>query len=360
MPKNVIMKMKLKYFIAVMLFALLTTGCSMGIEVNDRAFVQMMGIERENELYYVSMQVYNSESGSSEPDISKANTVTAEGSGVTIRNAIAEAELTLGKKAFLGHIKMLVIGSGVKNPADELSLFLDGSVSPACPVAYSENPKAVIEALPEDGSFSAEQILTLADSAASQGKTVFTSVAELASSTGELDTAAALPVVSAKDKTVSFDGLTLARRNGVQGQLNEAETLGTKLLLNQFEAGDKITVPVEIDGNRAAVFITDACTKLNAEMDGGLTVNAEIKLKMTVAENPYEIQTTLIENAVRQKIGGCCAEAYSEAVYKNLCDIYGIKKLVRRYCPEKYSDYCNAENSYLANSSFNLKINGEL
>lgn len=352
----------MKRIILSVLFAatLLLTGCSMGIEVNDRAFVQLMGIERENEIYYVSMQVYKSESGTPDPDVSKANTITAKGEGATIHEAISAAELTLGKKAFLGHIKMLVVGNGVKNPADELSLFLDGSVSPSCPVAYANDPATVIETLPEEGSFSAEQILALADSSASQGKTVFTSVAELAASTGELDTAAALPIVAAEEKSVRFEGVTLAQKNGMRGRLDEKETLGAKLLLNQFETGDKITVPVEVDGNRAAVFVTSACTKLNAEMADVLTVNAEIKLKMTVAENPHGIKPALIEKAARQQISENCMAAYSAAVHENLCDIFGVKKLVRRYCPERYNDYCNAERSYLAGSTLNLKVKSEM
>ncbi len=352
--------MKLKFLAVTALVTLLLTGCSMGIEVNDRAFVQLMGIEREDEIYYVSMQVYKSESGTPEPDVSKANTITAKGEGTTIHEAISAAELTLGKKTFLGHIKMLVIGNGVKNPADELSLFLDGSVSPSCPVAYSEDPDAIIETLPEEGSFSAEQILALADSAASQGKTIVTSVAELTASTGELDTAAALPVIAAEEKSVKFEGVTLAQKNGIKGSLDDKETLGAKLLLNQFETGDKITVPVEIDGNRATVFITDACTKLDAEMSDGLAINAEIKLKMSVAENPYGIKPALIEKAARQQISESCMSAYSAAVHENLCDIYGVKKLVRRYCPERYNDYCNAENSYLAGSTLNLKVKSEM
>ena len=352
----------MKQIILSVLFAatLLLTGCSMGIEVNDRAFVQLMGIEREDEVYFVSMQVYKSESGSPEPDVSKANTITANGEGTTIHEAIANAELTLGKKAFLGHIKMLVIGNGVKNPADELSLFLDGSVSPSCPVAYADDPAAVVETLPEDGAFSAEQILAIADSSASQGKTVFTSVAELAASTGELDTAAALPIIAAEDKTVKFEGVTLAHKNGVRSKLDEKETLGAKLLLNQFETGDKITVPVKVDGNRASVIITDACTKLDSEMSDGLTVNAEIKLKMSITENPYGIKPTLVEKAARQQISESCMSAYSAAVHENLCDIFGVKKLVRRYCGERYHDYCNAENSYLAGSTLNLKVKSEM
>ena len=353
--------MKTRIYAAVITATLFLSGCSAGTEVGERAFVQLMGIERENELYSVSMQIYKSESGKAEADLSKANSTTANGSGETIQAALADAETTLGKKLFLGHIKMLVIGKGVQNPADELSLFLDGSVSPACPVAYSDDPAAVAETLIEEGSFSAEQILALMESSASQGKTVYTSVAELAAGTGVLGTGAALPVISAEEKTVSFDGIVLARKNGTDGTLGENAVTGVKLLLDQFESGDKITISTEVDGRRAAVFITGAKTKLKTEISGGqLRVDADISLKLTIAENPYGIESGVIEKAVREQVSDMCILAYTEAVHNNGCDIFGIKKLVRRDCPEKYNDYCNNEKSRLAGSVLNIRITDKL
>lgn len=349
--------MKRRFLIGVLLAGVLLTGCSLATEVGERAFVQLMGIEREDEVYMVSLQVYKSESSGAEPDVSKANSVSVNGRGTTIYSALADAENTLGKKLFLGHIKLLVIGGGIENPADELSLFLDGTVSPSCPVAYSENPSAVAQTLFEEGSFSAEKVMALMSNAASQGKTVYTTVAELAADTGVLNCAAALPVITASDDSVKFSGITFARKNGTAGLLSEDDALGAKLLLGQFESGDKITVPVNIDGNRASVFITGAKTDLKTEItDGVLNINAVIKLKIAVAENPCGVSMPLIEQAVCENVRDSCISAFSTAVWYNSCDIFGIKKLVRRDCPDFYEEYCTNEKQLLAESVLNVKV----
>ena len=350
--------MKRKFFIGALLICVLLTGCSFGTEVGERAFVQLMGIEREDEVYMVSLQVYKSESNGAELDVSKANSVSVSGSGTTVCSALADAESRLGKKLFTGHIKLLVIGSGIENPADELALFLDGTVSPSCPVAYSENPRAVAETLFEEGSFSAEKVMSMMSNAASQGKTVYTTVAELAADTGVLECAAALPVIAAENGTVKFGGVTFARKNGTAGLLTEEDALGAKLLLGQFENGDKITVPVTVDGYRACGVITGAKTVLKTEIrDGVLNISSDIKLKMTVAENPCNIDDSRIEQAVRESIRDSCISAFSTAVWYNSCDIFGIKKLVRRDCPDFYGEYCADEERFLDESVLNVRIN---
>ncbi len=356
--------MKLKRFwklftalISAVFAAAFFTGCFGGEEVGDRALVQLMGLDRRDGVYTASLQIYKSEGGTAEPDVSKANSFVQNGSGVTVQAAIADAETAVGKKVFLGHIKMLVIGEGIENPADELALFFDGSVSPSCPVVYSDDPAAVAGTLPEDGAFSAEQILSIMEAASGQGKTVYTSAAELAASAGVLDCAAALPVVKAEDKTVVFDGLTFARRNGTAGNISEEDALGAKLLLDKFENGDKITVPVTVDGKQATVFITGAKTKINTEAASGqLNITAKIKLKLYVSENPFDIEETLIEKAVRENVRDSCISAFSSAVWYNSCDIYGIKKLVRRDCPDFYNEYCSDADGYLADSSLTVTV----
>ncbi len=343
---------------AVLIFTMIFfTGCFGGTEVGERAFVQLMGLEREDDVYMVSLQIYESESSDTEPDVSKANSSAAYGTGTTIHAALSDAETTLGKKLFLGHIKMLVIGSGIKNPADELSLFLDGSVSPSCPMAYSDDPAAVIETLPEEGTFSAEHIMSLMSQEAAHGKTIYTSVAEMAASTGALNCAAALPVISSDGESIRFDGLTFVRKNGTAGTLSEEDTIGAKLLLDMFESGDRITLSVTNKGKHASVFITGSKTCLKAEIkDGKLNINADIKLKIVTAENPFGLESSFIEQAVGENIRDSCISAFSSAVWYNSCDIFGIKKLVRRDCPKLYSEYCLNESSFLADSVLSVRI----
>lgn len=346
---------------AIIITALLFTGCFGGEEVSDRAFVQLLGLEKQRGIYTVSLQIYKSESGTAEPDTSMANSFMQSGSGVTVQAALADAETAVGKKLFLGHIKMLIIGGGIENPADELDLFTDGSVSPACPVVYSDDPAAVAVTLPKDGAFSAEHFMSLMEAASSQGKTVYTSVAGLAADTGVLDCAAALPVVKAENDTIVFDGLTFARKNGTAGFLSEEDTLGVKLLLDSFEKGDRVTVPVTADGKLASIYITGAKSGMKVKInDGRLCVYADVKIKTDISENPYKIPEDQLKNAAEKAVRDSCISAFSTAVWYNSCDIFGIKKLVRRDCPDFYPVYCGDSDGYLSESELTVTVSADI
>lgn len=337
------------------LFAM--TGCFGGMEVNDRAFVQLMGLERSDDVYMVTLQVYKSESGSADPDVSKANSFAVTGEGATVTAAIADAELSLGKRAFLGHIKLMIIGNGIENPADELSLFLDGSVSPSCPIAYSDDPAAAAGTLLEDGSFSAEQLIRLMDSSASQGKTVYTSVADVAAQAGVLDCAAALPVIRKEGEELLFDGLTFARKNGTVGYVVPEDVLGVKLLCGNFESGDSVTVPLMAGEKRGTMKINGAKSCIKTKFENGvLNIYADVRLRTEEAENPDHISSEQLESALRQSVNDTCISAFSTAVWYSGCDIFGIKKLVRRGCPEMYEAYCADEDRYLAESSLTVRV----
>ena len=338
---------------------LLMTGCFGGMEVNDRAFVQLMGLEYQDDVYIVSLQIYKSESGSSEADVSKANSIAVSGEGATVSSALADAELKTGRKLFLGHIKALIIGSGIRNPSDELALFTDGRISPSCPVVYSDDPASVTETLLEEGSFSAEQFLNIMHAYASQGKTVYTSLADVASQTGVMDCGAALPWVFAdkNERSLRFDGLVFADRNGTFGYLSDEDVFGVKLLENKFESGDEITVPIAVNGRKASAVITGAKTCLKTEFsDGQLRITADINIKMRTAENPYGIIDETVEKAVRESVRDSCTSAFSTAVWYNSCDIFGIKKLVRRDCPDLYGEYCSDSRRYLSESILTVRV----
>ena len=347
-----------KFFIGFCLTAsLLLTGCFGGMEVNDRAFVQIMGLERQDGIYQVTLQIYKSESGTADPDVSKANSMVVSGQGAAVQSALADAEVSAGKRLFLGHMKLLIIGSGIKSPADELSLFLDGSISPSCPVAYSEDPAAAAGLLFEDGTFSAEQLMRLMETSAAEGKAIYTSLADIAADTGVLGCPSALPDIRAEGKTVSFNGLTFILKDGASGSLSEEDVPGVKLLQNKFKNGDKITVPVTAGDKHAAVSVTSARTSLKTELENGkLHVYADVKIKMNITENPYKLENSLIEQSVCESLRETCVSAFSTAVWYNYKDIFGIKKHLRRDHPEQYEEYCSNEEKYLAESILTVRV----
>lgn len=350
-------QMRHKIIIAFVLSAALFTGCYGGREVSDRAFAQLIGVDKANGIYTVTAQIYISESGSAEPDASLANSAAVTGNGVTLSAALADAEINSGKKLFLGHVKSIIIGAGIEAPPDDLEYFLDYGVSPVCPVFYSDDPAAVAGTLFSEKIISAEQFTALSETASAQGKSVFCTLSELLENTGVLDCAAAVPVARAEKNTVIFDGLTFARKNGVAGIISPEDTIGAKILLGKFEKGDEIIVPITVENTLCAAVLNSVKTRLRAEITGGeLKIYADVKLNITVAENPSKTEEIQIKKAVKENIRDACVSAYSSAVWYNFCDIYEIKKIVRRDCPDFFVEYCSAPEEYLSNSSLTVTV----
>ncbi|MGN0586658.1 MAG: Ger(x)C family spore germination C-terminal domain-containing protein [Oscillospiraceae bacterium] len=315
------------------------TACS-GQEVNQRAFVQLMGIEKNGDNYVVNMQMYTPMSSSGSPDISQTNSSSVSGSGATVYEAISNAEVTAGKSMFLGHIKLMILGRGIDDPAKELSAFLDGTVSPACPVVYSYDVKSVIDTEISEGLFTADNMLKTMDAYVRSGKCMYTTIAGIEENIACLNAAAPLPLISSEGDSVNFNGAILAHSGGIGGRISADDMFGVKLMCGDVKSGDKILVPVQVGDKSAAAEILKAdITKKAAEENGKLKITADVCIKINIAENKDNLSEKQISEAVCRSVRDSCISAFSTAVWSEERDIFGISKLIRRDCPDlKYSE----------------------
>ncbi len=350
---------------AAALAAVLTltlSGCSSsGEEVNKRTFVQIMGLEKQADYYNVSLQFYKPESSDGNPDISKANSDSVTGRGTTITEALTDAELKTGKSVFTGHTKLLVLGDGLGDPSDELSVLYGnsayGNVSPSCPVAYSKVPSAITETFMTEGLFSADRLIGKMESAVNNGRAFYTSVASLAESTEVSEAAAILPVIYAENENVYFSGGAFTDKNGIHGNLPESELYGMIILRNDFPDRCEINVPVTVNSITASASIVKAkCRKTAVYNEGRLEISAEICADIRINENTHGLDNERLVRAVSEKIKDSVVSAYSTAVWYNSCDIYGINKAVRRDCHEIYDELSADDSNILRNSILNVKI----
>lgn len=347
---------KILKLMAVIFTAAIMSSCS-GEEVNQRSFVQLMGIEKYGEAYVVSMQLYNSESSDGSHDISKANAASVTGSGTTIYEAIDNAGTKTGKSLFLGHIKLIILGSGLGDPTDELSAFLDSEISPSCPVVYSSRPQSITDTFLEEGLYSADKLLKNMDSYVKSGKCLYTSIASIEESISIFGASSAVPVICSENDEISFSGAAFAGTDGIRPVLSEDDTTGFKLLLGDFRRGDKYTIPVMIGDKAAAAVITHANTKNKASVeDGRLHINSDITLKITIPENPFELSEKQISEAVCRSVRDSSTSAFSTSVWYEKSDVFHIQKLIRKYCPEFLEAYNNDKEQILKDCILNINV----
>lgn len=354
------MKNKIKNIAMTMLIcisaAVLLTGC-IGTEVNKRVFVQLMGIEKNGGVYEVNLQFYSPQSSNGSPDISQSNSASVSGNGSTLYEAVANAELRSGKELFLGHTKLIIIGTGITEPSDELLPLLQNSISPICPVVYSREPASITDTFMSEGLFSADRLTKIMDSNVRSGNCIYTTFAQLTENTGTLNAAAAIPIIQAENESISFNGAAFAEKGGIQGHLASEDTLGLKLLLDDFKYNDKIPVTVSVGDAYAAVDIIGSDTKKYADIsDGRLRVNTCIDLKINITENRYNLSEQQISQAVCKSIQDNCISAYSTSVWYSGCDVFGIYKLVRRDRPDFILTYNSDRTHYLKDSILNITV----
>ncbi|MCL2053087.1 MAG: hypothetical protein FWG90_01415 [Oscillospiraceae bacterium] len=346
--------------------SILLSGC--GTEVNRRTFVEIMGIEMQDDAYRVSLQLYRPHDSAGNFDLTAPFERVLTGEGITVSSAIADAELRQGKELFLGHIKLIVAGNAL-NPSKDLEMLLSEGISPGCPVIYSDSPYNVIaSSISRGGESGGGELLELMDSSIRRGQTVYTSIMKLSGDNKLLNLPCVLPLLEtyplaenteAEGEKARFNGLTFAESNAIaNGNIHPDDVAGVKLLMDDYKKRDKVTIPVTINGKTAATVITNAKTSKTAEItdDGSLRVRALIKAKVRIIENPYGLDDALIEEAVRRNLHDMVISAYSTAVWYNKNDVFGIYKLLRRHSPEQLEYYQANPQSLLAESILDIEV----
>lgn len=329
----------MKFKICIMLASMLVTsfilsGCFGGVEVNDRAFVQIMGIDKTSDIYSVSLQLYQP-SGNGSPDTEDENSVCINGEGKDLNSAISACEAHSGNKIFLGHLKSIILGNGISSPADELNALIDlkanfGTVPLSCPVFYSYAPFEITSLISKEGLYSAEHLTDLIESNSDFGRTFYAPVCGILRADLHPMGYKAIPDVYIDGDDAAFDGAVIKKDVSNEIKLSDNELKGYIILSDSFKKGSKLLIATD-ENTSAEILCSKSCiTAENA--DGKLMINAKITLKLGIPDSISDKHKAAndICTAVRDQ----CIAAYSKTSWENGIDIFDIYSAVRRCCPE--------------------------
>lgn len=317
----------------LLLTLIICSSCSAaGLQVNERAFIQLFGMEKKGDTYHVYMKLLDNE--------------TIAGEGETILGAVAEAELLQGKKLFLGQMKLFIIGNGFDDLSKELNLFLSGDICPACPVLYSENPKTAI-----NSDVAADELLKELNVYSSQGKSIITPLTEIVSKTTGTYTAAAVPNITSRDDSIVFDGIVLLGENGREGTISNSDALGIKILSDKIDAKDRITVSAPVGNEMISAEILGLKIKRKVYFsDDILVLQVNIKIKADITEKPLEMSDEIALRAVGEYVTQTVKESFNITLKGYNIDAIGLEKLVRQQLPSDYEAYKQEQTAIRENS----------
>jgi hypothetical protein len=323
----------MKKILTLFLIIIICSSCSTeGLQVNERAFVQLFGMKKTGSIYHVYMKLLEEE--------------TISGEGDTILSAVAEAELLQGKKLFLGQMKLFIIGDGFEELSRDLNLFISGDICPACPVLYSDNPEEIV-----GSEVDADELLKELNVYSSQGKSIITPLTEIVSKTTENRTASTVPNVSQKDDRIEFDGITLLGEDGSKGIISNSEALGIKILSGKTESRDRITISAPVGIDTISSEILGLKVKRDVRLkDNILTLQIKIKIKADITEKPTKMPYEIGMEAISDYVSRTVLETYNLTLKGYNIDTIGLGKLVRQKLSSDYEVYKQNPTLYWENS----------
>lgn len=352
------MRYKKCFFLAAVISAaMLLSGCFGGVEVGDRAFVQIIGIDKRLDIYTVSLQIFQP-SGSGAPSSADENSVCISGEGSDLNSAISACEVKSGNKIFLGHLKSVIFGSGIDSPADELNSLIGlrsdfGTLPLSCPVFYSDSPYEAASLTSEIGLYSAERLTDLIKSNADFGRTFYAPVSDILNAELHPMGCVVLPEVYTDGNDADFYGAAVIKRGLSDIKLTDEQLKGFLIFSDNFQCKSRFVVSTS---DNIPIEITDSKSCVTAQnSDGKLLIEAKIKLRLKFPENCHDLHKAA--NEVCTNVRDNCISAYSETAWQNGADIFGIYSEVRRSCPELLENTGEEEFAeLLKNSILTVKV----
>ncbi len=333
------------------------------VNIEDRAIVHAVGVDKAGEDYEVSLQVFSTtQSGSNTPiDPSQPNMKVISAKGKTIYEGVKNCELILGSDAFIGHNKLILFGSSLYS--EELDSLLDwfrreNENYLGVAVAYAENTaKEILEAPLTEGAMAAENLEGVIKYAVDSGTTVKSDLLTLINDLSEEGGCGALPVISVIEEKNSESGSQQQEQGGSQSEqqsgkyieikktaiLKDKKTVG---VLDPSQTAGMLWISGKMKNCTVSLKSSDSSFNVRLESkktsrkinikDGRVVLKVNIKADLRLMEDVSEKTRSEAVGLARERIISDCKNA-SEAVIETLkADGLGIMKGLRASCPGFY------------------------
>lgn len=289
------------FLVAAVFLSALLAGCT-AVQVNERMFVQLMGIEEDDGLYMLTVQVFDSSKADSQKTVPEYKLYTGQG-----RSFYEAAEMIMresGKKLFFGHCEAIFADGSIIRDGEKLKMLAGERISVGCPVIYSEKPSEETGNKDENGELigadkiSAE-LRRYADEGLYREATLKNVTAAALNSNTEV-----LPM-----SRKGICGAAAINENGEVFCLNFSETAAYNLMMGEDN------VRLSVLGGSACVKSPQKSVYFRLTDDGGeytIKIKADCILDETGRKCSIEDYTAETENVISRSAEAICARALRE------------------------------------------------
>lgn len=314
--------------LTLLLATLLLTGCTGTAQVQNRAFVQLLGADADRNANRVTAVSF----GMEEP---------ASGTGETLLTALEAAQCRYDRALMLGHTQVLVCGKGELE--QRLSLLLDGNrISPGCRLVCADDAAKVLE---ETGAGLETALSRMAEGGALYAPAVSDTLSDLLGASGM----AVAPYVSGSDL-----GMCVVDRAGnIRTTLSEEACRGVALLRGK-NRDTVLGIPTE--QGTLSYEIHSCSYKLDLETAEGLTAVLSFRITGECAESCEQGQ---LRKGVQQAVTELCRAAVLETVCVYGVDLLDLERAARHQDPAFFAAHQEEWSAVIAQAGFRCEVRVE-
>lgn len=366
------MKKKLLLSVLILINIFTLTGCLKTVQLNERALVQAIGIDYEDGQFELTFQIFSpTTGGGTNIGATADNAKIIESKGRTISEAVQNATMVQGKEIFVGHNRIIIIGSDfAENGLEQtLSYFTTTALSRKnVNLAVADGKaKDILKAKINQGMLPAETLEKVLENTYQNGMIENIQLFEFVRAYQNKNESAILPIIKMKKdeegsgggeeegksgekgkeesggkkseeiesvSSISIDGIAVISNGKMVGKLDKRLSRGVLWLRNTInktsietkaEKFDLAVVRVYKSNTKITPFLCENELKFKIEIECLATLE-ETKISDGVTVGTNDIRN--VQVAAQQVIEKECNDAFEKAIKEYRADVFNLSNMI--------------------------------
>lgn len=353
----------LKTTSVILIIVLFLTSCAKPIQLRDRAIIQVMGIDYEDDKYKVTFHQYLPTENEEKPKKNDGEFVVSQGK--TIFEAIKNAQSSDGNQIFYGQCRLYILGKSVlEKGVGQITEFMNSNyqLSLASNVLAADTSAEKIVKTKLFNSVSPDISVKRIEG---QGKTVNTTVIDTLKDLYNLKGTVCLPQISLKDEeNAVIENAVVLEDYKSSLFLDADETIG--LCFIRGKIADAV-MTAKADDFVISVGVVSQTTKIKLKVQNSdITLKITVNAKGNISEsgvissksiNAKHIKT--IQNDIQKQIKNKVDAALEKIIADGECDLlylFNQFKKKDKTLYEKYKDNTNWLKDIKFETDVNFKV----